>query len=58
MRQEKLQNAAMMAVDILKGNLKEYTYKFPGSNSEKLFIRSRKCRMDHWFLHRDLLAGL
>ena len=37
MRQEKLQNAAMRAVDILKGNLKEYTYKFPGSNSEKLF---------------------
>lgn len=27
----------MRAVDILKGNLKEYTYKFPGSNSEKLF---------------------
>ena len=37
MRQEKLQNAAMRAVDILKENLKEYTYKFPGSNSEKLF---------------------
>lgn len=37
MRQEKLQNAAMRAVDILKGNLKEYTYKFSGSNSKKLF---------------------
>lgn len=37
MRQKKLQNAAMRAVDILKENLKEYTYKFPGSNSEKLF---------------------
>lgn len=37
MRQDKLQRAAMEAVSVLKENLKDYTYKFPGSNSEKHF---------------------
>lgn len=37
MEKLKIQKAAAQAVSILKGNLNNYTYKFPGSNSEHLF---------------------
>lgn len=37
MDQNKLQKAAGQAVSVLKSNLDKYTYKFPGSNSEKMF---------------------
>ncbi|MDU7026465.1 MAG: glycoside hydrolase family 88 protein [Clostridiales bacterium] len=37
MEKLKVQKAAAQALSILKGNLNNYTYKFPGSNSEHLF---------------------
>lgn len=37
MERQKLQRAADTAVSILKENLKDYTFCFPGSNSENQF---------------------